>query len=199
MIKKVIVIVGSYRKNGIINNIVSEIIINLDKSGIETEKIYLIDKNIEFCTNCRLCTQKDGLNVGECIHKDDVFSIIQKCEEADAIIIGAPVNCFNVTAIMRKFMERLVCFYYWPFGQNSPKLRNQRLNKKAIIITSAAMPTFLIRFFTGSVRALKLTANTLGAKVIDTIVIGYAEKLDNSKLPKKIINRLINSCQKLIY
>lgn len=140
--KKVIGIVGSYQKNSIIDFIVSESLLNLEKYGFSTEKIYLIDAHIEFCTNCRLCTQRKGLDFGECVHKDDMSIILQKCKEADALVIGSPVNCFNVTAVTRKFMERLVGFYYWPFVHSSPKLRIQTANKKAIIVTPAAMPSF---------------------------------------------------------
>ena len=59
--RKVIGIVGSYRKNGIIDSVVSEILSVSASQGCETQKIYLLDKKIEFCTNCRTCLQVPGL------------------------------------------------------------------------------------------------------------------------------------------
>jgi len=48
-------IVGSYRKQGVIDTAVSEVLSALQNLGVEIKKIYLLDYNIEFCTNCRTC------------------------------------------------------------------------------------------------------------------------------------------------
>ena len=71
--KKIVGIVGSYRKERIIDSAVSEILKGAEARGAETKKIYLLDKNIEFCRNCRKCTQEkvDGTR-GNCVHHDDM-------------------------------------------------------------------------------------------------------------------------------
>jgi len=48
---KVIAIVGSYRKGGVIDTTIDEILSSAKEEGAETDKIYLIDKHIEFCTS----------------------------------------------------------------------------------------------------------------------------------------------------
>ena len=55
--KKIVAIVGSYRKGRTIDTAVSEVLRGAADRGAATEKIYLIDKHIEFCNNCRACTQ----------------------------------------------------------------------------------------------------------------------------------------------
>ena len=60
MDQKVVGIVGSYRKGGIIDNAVSSVLDGAQECGAETKKIYLLDKHIEFCANCRTCTQEEG-------------------------------------------------------------------------------------------------------------------------------------------
>ena len=45
--KKVTAIVGSYRKGGIVDTVIDEILASAEEEGAETGKIYLIDKNIE--------------------------------------------------------------------------------------------------------------------------------------------------------
>ena len=45
-------IVGSYRKGGIIDTAVDELLASAREEGAETAKIYLTDRQIEFCTNC---------------------------------------------------------------------------------------------------------------------------------------------------
>ncbi len=58
--QKVVGIVGSYRKNGIIDSAVTEILDAAATEGAETQKIYLQDRHIEFCTNCRVCMEERG-------------------------------------------------------------------------------------------------------------------------------------------
>ena len=58
--RKVVALVGSYRKGGIIDTATDEILASAKNVGAEISKVYLLDKHIEFCTNCRTCTQKEG-------------------------------------------------------------------------------------------------------------------------------------------
>jgi multimeric flavodoxin WrbA len=71
---KVTAIVGSYRKDGIIDKAVGELLTSAKREGAEVTKIYLIDKHIEFCTNCRTCTQQQGQRRGKCIIADDMIA-----------------------------------------------------------------------------------------------------------------------------
>ena len=57
---KITAIVGTYRKGGVTDSAVDEILAAAREAGAETTKIYLIDKHVEFCTNCRTCTQEEG-------------------------------------------------------------------------------------------------------------------------------------------
>ena len=76
--------------------------------------------------------------------------------------------------VTRRFIERLACYTCWPWGQKGPAMRNKEKRKKAVLVTSSAMPAPLAKFFTGSLRILKITAETLGAKPIGTLAIGMA-------------------------
>jgi len=58
--KKVLGVVGSYRKGGIVDSLVDEVLSTAEKLGARTTKTYLIDRHIEFCTNCRGCMQSEG-------------------------------------------------------------------------------------------------------------------------------------------
>jgi multimeric flavodoxin WrbA len=184
MAKKLIGIVGSYRKNGTIDALVSAALTAAQEQGAQTEKIYLLDQNIGFCTNCRACTQKPGEEPGECVQKDDMAAILAKFREADGLVLGAPVNCFNLNALFRRFMERLLGFYYWPWGAKmGPVLRKKDLNKKAVLITACAMPAIIGRFFTGAVSALKLTAKIMGARPVAVVFAGLTAVEKDSPSP----------------
>jgi multimeric flavodoxin WrbA len=169
---KVVGIVGSYRKGGIIDQAVDAALAAAKERGASVEKIYLLDKHIEFCTNCRTCAQTAGPHRGVCVLNDDMASILDKLDLADGIVLGAPVNFYNVNALTRRFMERLIGYAYWPWGQGGPKMRSERKDKKAVLIPAPAMPAIMGRIFTGAMRALKITAQTLGAKPVATIFMG---------------------------
>ena len=73
---KITAIVGSYRKGGVIDRAVEELLTAAREAGAETKKIYLIDEPIEFCTNCRVCTQQAGVERGECVTDDRMGAIL---------------------------------------------------------------------------------------------------------------------------
>jgi multimeric flavodoxin WrbA len=186
MAKKILAIVGTYRKGGITDSAVEEILSAVRENGGETEKIYLIDKHLEFCTNCRKCTQLPGEHYGKCVLNDDLNEILQKIEKADGLVLASPVNFYNVTAVTRKFIERLVCFAYWPWGKSAaPKNRSKVQNKMAVYVTATAMPAIMQIFFTGGPRILKIVAKLLGAKKVIPLVIGLVAVNEKESLPEK--------------
>jgi multimeric flavodoxin WrbA len=195
--RKILGIVGSYRKNGTIDTLVTAALSAAREHGAETEMIYLVDQPIEFCTNCRTCTQEAGTDPGICIHHDAMSGILDRYLKSDGVVIGAPVNIFNLNAVTRRFMERLVCFAYWPWGQPGYTLRMKDRGKKAVLITSGAMPGFMGRFFTGAVRALKITAQTLGAKPIATLFVGLSAQNKMPSVPDKALRRAREAGRKL--
>lgn len=198
MANKAVGIVGSYRKGGVVDRLVTEVLNTAKNLGMQTEKIYLTDVDIKFCTNCRRCTQQQGENFGECIHNDDMRILIEKCINADAIVIGAPVNCFNITAVTRRFMERLVCLTYWPWGRHYPINRIKSLNKKSVLITSSAMPSFMGYMFTGAIRALKVISKLLGAKPIKVIYAGKIATFEHEDLSDELLKNAIAAGNSLV-
>lgn len=189
MNKKVLGIVGSYRKDGTVDRIVTEVLAAACEQGAETEKIYLLERHIEFCTNCRTCCQEPGPSRGICVHQDDMAGILNAYEASDGIVIGAPVNCFNLNAITRRFMERLLCYTSWPWGQPGYKLRMKDRGKKAVLVTSSAMPALMGRFMTGAPRALRVIAETMGAKPVVLLFAGLSAQKQKPTVPDAMLRR----------
>lgn len=189
MSKRVVAIVGSYRKNGVIDRGVEAILEGAREKGAETQTIYLAGQHLEFCTNCRQCVQDPGVERGKCVLKDDLESILTQIEAADALVLGSPVNDYNATALFRRFLERLLGYTYWPWGQNAPRLRSKLQPRKAVLVASAAMPGLLIPLATGAPRALRLTATTLGAKPVGSLWIGLASHQPHPPLPARTLGK----------
>ena len=182
MSSKVVAIVGSYRKGGTIDSAVEAVLEGAREKGAETHTIYLTDQHLEFCTNCRTCAQAPGEERGKCTQKDDLEPILQEIEAADAVVLGSPVNFYNATAIFRRFLERLLGYAYWPWGQNAPRARSKRQPRKAVLVASSAMPGFLIPVATCTVKALSVAAKVLGARPVGKLWIGLASGEPNHPL-----------------
>jgi NAD(P)H-dependent FMN reductase len=185
--RKVVAIVGSYRKGGVIDTAVQAVLEGAREKGAETQTIYLTDRHLEFCENCRRCTQAPGLQRGQCVQKDDLQSILDELDSADAIVLGSPVNYWNLTAIFRRFMERLLGCVYWPWGMSAPQPRNTLPTRKAVLVASSAMPGFCIPLFTGAARALRVTARMLGAKPVGKLWIGLAAQQPQQALSARTL------------
>jgi len=171
---KVVAIIGTYRKGGVVDMAVDEILASAQTQGADTEKIYLIDRRVEFCTNCRTCTQQPGEKRGECAVHDEMGAILDTIEAADALVIGSPMNFWTVTAVTKRFIERLVCYAYWPWGMPAPKPRTTRTEKPAVIVASSAAPAIMARTLTKMIKLLKSVAKLLGAKTIGVLFVGFA-------------------------
>jgi len=189
MATRVLAILGTYRKGAVLDSVVDEVLAGARENGAETTKIYLLDKNVEFCTNCRLCAQQAGPERGRCVLHDGMESILTQIEDADALVLGSPVNCGNVTAIFRRFMERLMVYAYWPWNRPAPSGRTKKLTKKAILVTSSAMPGFFVPLATGATSALKMTAKALSARPVGTLCVGLAAQSEQVKLSPATILR----------
>lgn len=186
---KVVAIVGTYRKGGVIDSAVDQILEAAGEEGAEVEKIYLVDKHIEFCSNCRTCTQQPGDTHGMCPVRDDMSTILDTIENADAFVLASPMNFWTVTAVTKKFIERLVCFAYWPWGVPAPKARNVPRTRRAIVVASSAAPAPLARIVTRMVGLMKSAARLLGAAKIDVLFIGLAAQEPHQKLSSRVCKR----------
>jgi putative NADPH-quinone reductase len=188
MSSKVVAIVGSYRKGGVIDTAVEAVLEGARERGAQTHTIYLTDQHIEFCTNCRKCTQPPGEERVKCAQQDDLEQILAEIEAADAVVLGSPVNYYNATAIFRRFLERLLGYIYWPWGQNAPTPRSKRQPRKAVLVASSAAPGFLIPL-AGTAKALRIAAESLGAKPVASLWIGLVSQEPHPHLSARTLNR----------
>ncbi len=196
---KILAINGSYRSNGITSKAIKAMTEVLEAKGAKVEVVFLQNFPIEFCLNCRACTQESGSKPGKCVQLDNMQELIDKIEWADSYILAAPTNVGSVTAIFKRFMERLIVYTYWPWGMNTPKLRKANTpKKKALLISSCAAPTFIGRWLYGTHKQLKTTAQTIGAKRVGTLFIGLISHEPYPALPSHVQKKIKNLAEKLI-
>ncbi len=185
-VKKVTALVGSYRRGGIIDQATDEILAGAREAGAETHKVFLLDKRIEFCTNCRSCTQQEGSRRGECVIADDMQEILDILDSSDSLILASPLNYWTVTAVFKRFIERTVCYAYWPWGKHAPSMRSKALNKTAAVVISSAAPSFLVGLMSNVARLMKSYAKALGAKPIGVLKIGMIADKPDVKISERM-------------
>ncbi len=184
---RILAINGSYRDDGITDQAVNVLVRQARDAGAEVEEVFLRDVPIDFCLNCRECTQCEGDKPGRCVLNDGMHNLIEKIEQADGFILAAPTNYGSVTALFKQFMERLTPYIYWPWGQLAPRYRKANLmNKKAIVVSSCAAPGFLGRLLYGSHRQLKMTAKLLGAKTVGGLFTGKVSQQPDTRVADQL-------------
>lgn len=170
--RQVLLINGSYRKDGFTDRVLHEMIGVFEQSGIAHETVVLRDWPIAFCQNCRQCMQNPGENPGSCTIDDTMGELVRKIERSEGFVLASPTNFYTVTALFKRFLERLSVYGYWPWGKPAPVFRKRGLKKQAILISSCAAPGVIGTLFYSTMRILKVCAKTVGAKTVGTKLFG---------------------------
>lgn len=105
---KVIVINGSPRKNFNTAKLLKEAARGAEESGAEVEFFNLYDLNYKGCISCLICKRKGIEQNGLCFYKDGLTPLLEKCLNADAVIMGSPVYHSYPTGMFRSFLERFM-------------------------------------------------------------------------------------------
>jgi len=196
--RKILVIAGSYRMGGNIDQAVDIAVQTARAGGAEVDVVQLREVPIEFCLNCRACTQNEGEAPGACVLHDGMHELIDKIERADALILASPTNFYSVTAIFKRFMERLVVYAFWPWGMPAPQMRKQGRNKKALLLASSAAPALWGKLIFSTFRQLALAAKTVGAKPVARVFIGHSALMAQPRLKEADRARVEQATRKLL-
>jgi multimeric flavodoxin WrbA/putative sterol carrier protein len=76
-----------------------------ESEGAVAETVYLKEKKIHSCQGCYTCWTKTP---GTCVFKDDMPELLEKVKACDVIVYATPLYCYNVTALLKTFQERLL-------------------------------------------------------------------------------------------
>ncbi len=101
---KVLALNGSPRKNGNTAMLIDTVLAELQKNGIETERIQLGGKKIHGCTACMKCFENQNRHCS--IDNDILNELVDKMIEADGIIIGSPTYFANVSTEVKALIDR---------------------------------------------------------------------------------------------
>ncbi len=102
---------GSPRKNKNTATMLNAAVDGARSAGAEVELFNLYSLKFSGCISCFSCKKLSNKRPIVCAIKDDLRPLLEKVQEADALLIGTPVYYGCETAGTRALIERL-CFPY---------------------------------------------------------------------------------------
>lgn len=94
------------------------------EAGHTVEKIFLKDKEINYCIGCGVCFNGEK----PCSQNDDMTGILAQMIESDVIVMATPVYFYTMCGQMKTFIDRICARY------------QELKNKEFVYIMTAAEP-----------------------------------------------------------
>lgn len=125
---------GTPRKGGNSDALAKEILAGVKEQGHEIKAVQLRSYDFSSCLGCERC-RKDkactGLN-------DGMGLLYPLIEQARGLVLVSPTHNYNVSALLKAFIDRLYCYYDFASKRPGPwssRLANQ--GRKAVIAAVA--------------------------------------------------------------
>ena len=98
---------ASPRKGGNSELLCYQFMLGAKEAGNQTEKIFLRDKNINYCIACDICKNNGGV----CDQDDEMAEVLDKMIAADVIVMATPVYFYTMNAQMKTLIDRTYSRY----------------------------------------------------------------------------------------
>lgn len=129
---KFCILMGSPRKDGNTAALLAPFLEECTALGVETEVIWLYDRNLAPCVGCKTC--QDCLEGLGCVQTDDFQEIFRAMTDSDVIVLATPIYAFFCTAPMKALLDRAIYAGVKNYGrEKGPKLLEGR--RVASIVT----------------------------------------------------------------
>ena len=122
---KVSGIVGSPKKKGNVDLLVTQVLKGAGSKGAETQKIYLNDLDIKPCQSCGVDPRPEF-----CIYEDGMEIIYDSLETSDTVVLGSPVYFDTVSAQTKLMIDRCNCLKPYVKNQLGRYDFEKRLEKR---------------------------------------------------------------------
>ena len=107
MKKKILVLSSSPRRGGNSDLLCDQFMSGAQQAGHHSEKIFLGDKKIKYCTGCGTCIDEGNI----CSLKDDMAEVLDKMVAADVIVMATPVYFYTMCGQMKTLIDRTYSRY----------------------------------------------------------------------------------------
>ena len=190
---EVLAIGGSPRSGGNTDLLVKAAAQAISSANVRVQTVFLRDYSFEPCRGCEKCRQskactglRDGMNL--------LYPLIEKSR---GLILASPVHNYNVSALVKAFIDRLYCYY--EFTDDRPRAWSSRLagqDRRALIIAVAEQPDEASVGVT--MEAMRLPVEALGYRLSGSLqVLGTFDKGAVKKQPE-VMARVENLARLLV-
>jgi multimeric flavodoxin WrbA len=180
---KVCGMIGSPKKNGNVDLLVSQVLDGAQRQGAEIDRVYLNDLSIKPCQSCGLdpCPKY-------CLFGDDMKVIYEALESCDAVVLGSPVHFDTVSAQTKLVIDRCNCLM--PYLKESDGTfgfeRRLKKRKKGVFVAVAGVG----QEFDTITSTVKGFFNWVNTETVATILYPHEdEELGGVKNNKTMMNR----------
>ena len=181
---KVIGVSGSPRKNGNTAHLVGAALREMEKYDVETVFIRLCEYAIGDCRGCEGCRESY-----HCVIRDDMQKLYPLLDEADALILGSPTYFYDVTALMKAFLDRLYCYEVFDEDDRSVwmSVNEARGGKLASVFSVCEQERAGDTGY--AAKTMGLTLGSLGYRVVDSVQIINLFKRDEAAKNQKAMDQ----------
>ena len=102
MSRDIVVLMGSPRKGGNTDRLVSAFIEGAKTAGKNVTLFHVADMNIAGCRGCNHCFEEKGV----CVQKDDAVFILDTLKQAEVLVLASPIYYFSVSAQLKLAIDR---------------------------------------------------------------------------------------------
>lgn len=181
--KNMLAILGSPHTNGTTAAMLNLAVHKAEQIGYAVTKINLYEKELSFCTGCRIC-----MDTHICVQKDDIQEIVALLHKSQLVILAAPVYWANVPAPVKNLFDRLLGTAMEETDTfPKPRLRG----KQYMILTSCNTPAPFSWIFgqsRGAIRSMDEFFKTAGMKSAGKVVCTNAK--NKKELPKRTMKKI---------
>ncbi|ARN57004.1 flavodoxin family protein [Sedimentisphaera salicampi] len=175
---------ASPRVNGNSDAVLEGIDAGIRETGISCRQVQLRDLDFKACIGCERC-RKDKICTGLI---DDLTELYPSLIESQGLVLISPTHNYNVTAMMKAFIDRLYCFYN--FENTVPRGWSSQLSgqsRKAAVVGIAEQMNEEDMGFT--IPSMKLPLEALGYEFVDELaVFGLFERGKAKDCPEVLDN-----------
>jgi multimeric flavodoxin WrbA len=167
MLMNVLAVTGSPRKNANSAAMARAALDGAQETGAVTELVRLKDYAFSSCIGCEKC-RADKACTGL---RDGMSLLYPKIEAARGMVLCSPVHNYNVTAMIKAFIDRLYCYYDFDM-ENRPRAWSSRLagqGRKAVLMAVAEQES---KHDMGVVfEAMRLPMTALGYEIVAEVPV----------------------------
>jgi len=184
--KKVVILLGSPRKEGNSTILAGEIAAGAQAAGAEVKSFYLHGMKIAPCSACEACHRPGAKG---CVQADDMQQIYPALLAADAVVYACPIYWFNVSAQLKLAMDRS----YALVGEKGYRLAGKKIG----LAFSYGGEDPFDSGCTNAIRAFQDAFRFVGAEIVG-MVYASASAPGDVRTNKKVMDEAADLGRKLV-